>query len=107
MLGAEYVEFIHDELVSRLWPGSDPIASGEYRNRKLLESATARPFHSAFGRDAYRTVFDKAAVLFHSLISNHPFYNGNKRTAALALDQISSEQIAEAVFSELLGQSVL
>ena len=30
MLGAEYVEFIHDELVSKLWPGSDPLANIEY-----------------------------------------------------------------------------
>ena len=85
MLGAEYVEHIHDDLVAKLWPGSDPIASGEYRSRELLESAAARPFHSAFGQDAYPRVIDKAAVLFHSLIANHPFYNGNKRTAVLAL----------------------
>lgn len=29
---------------------------------------------------------EKAAALFHSLISNHPFHNGNKRTAVLAMD---------------------
>jgi death-on-curing family protein len=71
---------------ARLWPGTDPIASGEYRNRDLLESAVGRPFHSAFGQDAYPTVLEKAAALFHSLIANHPFHNGNKRTAVLAFD---------------------
>jgi death-on-curing family protein len=86
MLGPQYVEHIHDELVTRLWPGGDPVAANEYRSRGLLSSATARPFHSAFGRDAYSTVIEKAAALFHSLISNHPFHNGNKRTAVLAFD---------------------
>lgn len=86
MLGAEFVEQIHDELVAALWPGTDPIAKGEYRSRELIESATARPFHSVFGQDAYPTVIQKAVALFHSLISNHPFYNGNKRTAVIAFD---------------------
>ncbi len=86
MLGAAYVEYIHDELVSKLWPGSDPVIAGEYRSKDLLESATGRPFHSAFGEDAYPTVIEKAVALFHSLIANHPFHNGNKRTAVLALD---------------------
>ncbi len=36
--------------------------------------------------DAYPTILDKATALFHSLIANHPFYDGNKRTAVLALD---------------------
>lgn len=86
MLGARYVEHIHDHLVSRLWPGNDPIAAGEYRSNDLLESAVGRPFHSAFGEDAYPTVIEKAVALFHSLIANHPFHNGNKRTAVLAFD---------------------
>lgn len=86
MLGAPYVEYIHDKLVSKLWPGTDPIAVGEYRSNELLESAASRPFHSAFGKDAYPTLIEKAAALFHSLISNHPFHNGNKRTAVLAFD---------------------
>lgn len=86
MLGAAYVEHIHDALVAKLWAGTDPIANGEYRNRKLIESATGRPFQSAFGADAYPTITGKGVALFHSLISNHAFYNGNKRTAVIALD---------------------
>jgi death-on-curing protein len=85
MLGARYVEFIHDELIAQLWPGADPISVG-HRDRRLIESAAARPFHSAFGQDAYPTLVEKAAVLFHSLIANHPFHDGNKRTAVLAFE---------------------
>jgi len=85
-LGAGYVEWIHDELVSVVWPSKDPIADGEYRNQQLLESALGRPFQSAGGQEIYPTIVGKAAALFHSLISNHAFHNGNKRTAVLAMN---------------------
>lgn len=50
----------------------------------MLESAVARPRHSAFGEDAYPDIFQKAGALMHSLASNHCFVNGNKRTALIA-----------------------
>lgn len=81
-----YVEMLHDDLVSVIWPVTDPIALHEYRDIHLLSSATARPFQSAFGQDVYSGIFEKGAALFHSLIASHPFHNGNKRTAILALD---------------------
>jgi death on curing protein len=86
MLSAQYVQYIHDSLVMVMWPGSDPVGAGGCRDINLLESAVARPFHSAFGEDAYPTILDKAAVFFHSLNSNHPFHDGNKRTAIIAVD---------------------
>lgn len=54
------------------------------RDRGLLESAVARPQASAFGADAYPDLPAKAAALLHSLVLNHPFIDGNKRTAVLA-----------------------
>jgi len=54
------------------------------RDRGLLESAIARPQASAFGADAYPDLATKAAALLHSLVLNHPFVDGNKRTAVLA-----------------------
>jgi death-on-curing family protein len=86
MLTAQYVEYIHDQLIAQLWPGTAPAGPGGVRDGGLLESAVARPFHSAFGVDAYPTINSKAEVLFHSLIANHPFQDGNKRTAAVSLD---------------------
>jgi len=38
-----------------------------------------------FGEELYPDIFSKAAILFFSLIMNHPFLDGNKRTAFLAL----------------------
>lgn len=85
MLGAGYVEYIHDEVVSVAWPGTSTMTKGDVRDRGLLESAVSRPFQSAFGEDAYPDVHQKATALFHSLIANHPFGDGNKRTAVLSL----------------------
>lgn len=55
------------------------------RDRTVLESAVARPQASAFGQDAYPTIYEKAAALLHSLILNHPFVDGNKRSGTVAL----------------------
>jgi death-on-curing protein len=53
----------------------------------LLNSAINRPKQSAFGEEAYPTIFGKAGALFESLAKNHTFHNANKRTAFLALVQ--------------------
>lgn len=54
------------------------------KTSSLLESAVLRPMSSAFGEDAYPSIWDKAAALFESLGQNHPFHNANKRTAFTA-----------------------
>jgi|SRR5690606_11269547 len=53
------------------------------KDHGLLESAVHRPGQSLFGEDDYPTLFDKAASLMESLVKNHCFHNGNKRTAYL------------------------
>ncbi|MBI2095677.1 MAG: type II toxin-antitoxin system death-on-curing family toxin [Candidatus Omnitrophica bacterium] len=58
--------------------------SAGMRDQGLLESAIHRPQASVFGKEAYPTVFDKAAALCHSLLLNHPFIDGNKRVAFAA-----------------------
>lgn len=50
------------------------------RDLGLLESALARPQATFSGKDLYPTILNKAAALFHSLMFNHPFLDGNKRT---------------------------
>lgn len=51
----------------------------------LVDAAVQRPMQSAFGQDAYPSIHEKAAALFHSLVKNHAFIDGNKRTAVVAL----------------------
>ena len=57
----------------------------QIRDIQLLDAAAARPAASAFGQDAYPTLRQKAAALLHSLTRNHPFTDGNKRTATVAI----------------------
>lgn len=57
-------------------------ADGEHPDR--LFASCARPFQSAFGDDPFPTDVDKAAVLFHGIIENHAFVDGNKRTATIS-----------------------
>lgn len=80
---ADIVE-IHDTLVDWFASSEDPISPPGLRDQGLLESAVGRAFQSVDGRDAYSTIFDKAAALFHSLINNHAFHNGNKRVALVS-----------------------
>ena len=70
----EEVLIIHDDMVAR-YGGSFGI-----RDMGLIESALARPQASFGGVDLYPEIVDKAAALFHSLIFNHAFTDGNKRT---------------------------
>lgn len=51
------------------------------RDLTLLESALARSQATFGGDELYPTIFLKAGALLHSLAKNHPFVDGNKRTA--------------------------
>ncbi len=76
--------YINDQL-----PALEPIhkilkGRQKVRDMALLEAAAGRPQQSVFGADAYPTVQEKAAALLHSIARNHPFADGNKRTATIA-----------------------
>jgi death-on-curing protein len=55
------------------------------RDQGLLGSALARPRASAFERDAYGSLNEKAAALTHSLARNHGLIDGNRRLSLAAL----------------------
>lgn len=55
------------------------------RDLGLLESAVMRPQTTFDGADLYKTIFEKGAALVHSLLMNHQFVDGNKRTAMFAV----------------------
>lgn len=78
------------------------IMSGttKVRDIDLLLAAEQRPQASAFGQDAYATLNEKAAVLFHSLARNHPFRDGNKRTATVCALFMLEVNGARAVWDE-------
>jgi len=55
-------------------------------NLPALESALAQPRMTFGAEDLYPTLVEKAAALGHSLIANHPFVDGNKRTGHAAME---------------------
>jgi death-on-curing protein len=77
-LSPQQVLFIHARLIAETG-GSHGV-----RDVGLLESAVARPRATFDGVDLYSDIFSKAAALMESLILNHPFVDGNKRTAITA-----------------------
>jgi death on curing protein len=79
MILLEDILYVHEFSIAK-FGGSSGI-----REVGSLESAIARPFQSFDGNDLYPTIFDKAAALGESLIINHPFVDGNKRTGFLAM----------------------
>ena len=54
------------------------------RDLAALQAAAARPQATFDGSELYPELFAKAAALLESLIRNHPFVDGNKRTAIAA-----------------------
>lgn len=73
-LTLEEVLVLHDYQIIR-FGGSHGLIS-----LPLLESALTRPKTNISGMEMYASVFEKAAVLAFSIIKNHPFLDGNKRT---------------------------
>ncbi len=50
------------------------------RDLHLLNSALSRPFQTFDSADLYPDTIHKAAALIESILINHPFIDGNKRT---------------------------
>ena len=75
MIDINEVEKIHDILIDK-FGGAKGI-----RDKGLLESSINRPFQTFDGQELYPSPVDKAAAIFESTITNHPFIDGNKRTA--------------------------
>jgi death-on-curing protein len=71
------VSALHRESIAR-FGGSDGL-----RDEGLLESALARPQHRA-AYEPEGSVFALAADYCFGIARNHPFLDGNKRTAILA-----------------------
>jgi death-on-curing protein len=74
-LSLEKVLYLHERIIEQ--------AGGVQgmRDFTLLHSALERCKATYAGEDLYPTLFEKAAALLHSLVMNHAFLDGNKRTA--------------------------
>ncbi len=77
-LSPQQVLFIHARLTDET--GGDHLL----RDVGLLASAVARPRAVFGGEELYPDLFAQAAALMQSLVLNHPFLDGNKRTGIIA-----------------------
>ncbi|MGO4734563.1 type II toxin-antitoxin system death-on-curing family toxin [Paenibacillus sp. 2KB_22] len=80
-LSIQEVIAINVAMIKRYSPGEQIGV----KDSGLLESAVVRAQSSAFGNEAYPSIYEKSAAIFQSLGQNHPFHNANKRTAFTAL----------------------
>lgn len=79
-LAAEQVRRIHERQIQRFG------GSGGVRDPGAQEAAISRPQATFGGEDLYPDPATKAAALLESLVSNHPFVDGNKRTATMSAE---------------------
>jgi death-on-curing protein len=84
MLSVEDVEFIHERLCDDFATTPDPIDPPGIRDASLLESAVGRQ-HSGYAQLLkYPEPILNAATLLYGICNDHPFHNGNKRTALVS-----------------------
>jgi death-on-curing protein len=56
------------------------------KDENMLESAISAPKAMMFGEFLHRSIHEMAAAYMFSLANNHGFHDGNKRTAAHAVN---------------------
>lgn len=109
----KFLSFTEVELIH-----ADQIASfggtAGIRDIGLLESALAQPEATFAGELLHPTLFDQAAAYLYHLSRNHPFIDGNKRTAFAVMDTflelngytltLTNDQIYELVLRVAQGQ---
>ncbi|MFS8536128.1 MAG: type II toxin-antitoxin system death-on-curing family toxin [Limnochordales bacterium] len=84
-LTPEEILGLHEFVMSFTQPDA-PQEEGGVRSEHDLLSACFVCQQTFDGVDLYPDLWDKAAALMRSLIQNHPFRNGNKRTAVIVVD---------------------
>ena len=86
------------------------VLSSGVRDENLLASAVYTPFQTFMGNDLYPSIYDKTAQLCYGLANNHPFTDGNKRTALHSMyvyliingfDIIASQQDVENMIIDI------
>ena len=85
MISIDKALLVHKILVNK-FGGSKGI-----RDYRALDSALNRPYQTFDGNDLYPTIEEKAASLIESIIVNHPFIDGNKRTGYVLMNLLLME----------------
>ena len=85
IISIEIIKNISHQLAIKTMTWNEPIPEFNTRYPNILESCLAVPFQRYGGKELYKGLIAKAAILFYLLIKNHPFQNGNKRIAVTTL----------------------
>ena len=72
--------YFHEQLI-QIYGGSPSI-----RDESLLDSAIQQPKSSFDGNYLHNSIFEMASAYGFHLCKNHPFIDGNKRVALVAMD---------------------
>jgi death-on-curing protein len=78
------VQLIHEHVVREFANTADPVSPPGLRDIGLLESAVSRQHVGLDNTLKYESPCANAATLVYGICNDHPFHNGNKRTALLA-----------------------
>ena len=79
---------------------TEDIPPFETRYAGVLEGILAQIRAEYYGKELYKGVVNKAVWLFYCLIKNHPFFNGNKRVAVVALFDFLKRNVSELYIDE-------
>lgn len=88
-----YLQSIREEF-------TEDIPDFNTRYPGVLESIVEQVQSRIFGRILYQGVVSKATWMFYCLIKNHPFMNGNKRVAVVALFDFLKRNVTELYIDE-------
>jgi death-on-curing protein len=101
-LTVEEVCRIHSALVQEFAHSASPIYPPGVKSESLLSSAVSRQHTSIGNTPKYPDAFSSAATLAFGITCDHPFHNGNKRTALVSLlahlykNRLTLDQVREA-----------
>jgi death-on-curing protein len=79
------VAYAAHRLAVKFMTWNEPIPSFNTRFPNVLESCLEIPFRTYERKHFYQGITGKGAILFYLMVKNHPFQNGNKRTAVMTL----------------------
>ena len=94
MISKEEVLRIHKVLI-------EEFGGGEVlRDESGLESALGRIYQTFDGKELYETAEEKASAIIESILINHPFIDGNKRTGYVLMRLLLMEYNKDIEASE-------
>ena len=86
--------FLHDEIISRYG------GLGGIKNINLLEASLSSGFAGFGDFELYKTTLEKIAKITFSIIKNHPFNDGNKRTGIATMEFLLNLNNKELIISD-------